>query len=810
VYERLETAVEFVWLLTIFLIPLAIDPFCLNSYYFVKSLTLVFLVCILLGLVLAQWLLRKHEISWRELTDKVKRSPLQVAVLVFALIWIISTVCSIMPGKSLWGNLAGSVGLLTNIAWIIFFLILSQKIRSLKQVYRALYALVISSAIVCLIGILQFIIAPGDLLGGRVASIDGNPLSLSCFIAMILPVTLALIILTWYAPLSRNRKWTKFIGLLVVFALQMCCLALAQYSITLLVFIIGIFVFFVLVGIFLQRKATLTLSLFSLLLVGIVAAVLLGQMLVPQNGVSSGESSNPGATVAEQVGLVTLPIRLETWQCALEVITQSPEVPYLQDNLHWLRRLIGYGPETFIVASQTRFPPALKARYTFESLIISQPENHYLYLAATMGILGLLAFLVILVIFFYRSFKYLFRTSERDSILLMSAFIAAILQYCAHVFFNPSVITPELVFWLILALSAAEIKINSTEEITLPKIPPVTLSEACHPDVKVPGPIRKFTALLVFLLFIVIGAGLTVPPLLANTYIKSGLKLFGKDNNTAMDMFSEAVRIQPQQAYYHNFAGNLAYMMAQVSKDQPDKSKLLSLSESAYSEAIRVDPAMAIWYYRLADVDTYWALNGNKDKFDNALELYEKADRIFPGNPVILDKWALALIFKGDYPAAEEKLADSTKSDPLWIQTSFFQGLLQIYKGDNRAAADLLIAPVKNDAKDISYYINFCGLLTVYRANDIDSVIGVLKSRLDAGGGDWKGYMLLGISDIYGGDYQDSVQAFKKSAEIVPDENITLLAGVVNTMLSNERFQTERQEIVNGLMDRQSKIHKGN
>ena len=384
-YGRLETAIECVWLLTIFLVPLAYDPFCLDSYYFVKSLTLVFLVCVLLGLVLAQWLLRKHEISWRDLPDKVKRSPLQVAVLVFGLIWIISTACSIMPYKSLWGNLAGSVGLLPNISWIIFFLILSQKIRSRQQVYRALYALVISSAIVCLIGIVQFFLAPWGLLGGRVVSIDGNPLSLSGFIAMILPVTLALIVLTWYAPLSRTRKWIRFIGLLVVFVLQMCCLALAQYSITLLLFIIGIFAFFVLAGIFLQRRATLALSIFSLLLVGIIAAVLLGQMLVPQNGVSPGESRNPSATVAEQVGLGTLPIRLQTWQCALEVITQSPEIPYLQDNLHCLRRLIGYGPETFIAMSQTRFPPAWKGTYTFGSLVISQPENHYLYLAANSG-----------------------------------------------------------------------------------------------------------------------------------------------------------------------------------------------------------------------------------------------------------------------------------------------------------------------------------------------------------------------------------------------------------------------------------------
>jgi hypothetical protein len=55
------------------------------------------------------------------------------------------------------------------------------------------------------------------------------------------------------------------------------------------------------------------------------------------------------------------------------------------------------------------------------------------------------------------------------------------------------------------------------------------------------------------------------------------------------------------------------------------------------------------------------------------------------------------------------------------------------------------------------------------------------------------------------------VQAFKKSAEIVPDEDINLLAGLVKAMISNEnRFQTEMQEIVSGLMDRVSKIPGSN
>jgi O-antigen ligase len=46
-----------------------------------------------------------------------------------------------------------------------------------------------------------------------------------------------------------------------------------------------------------------------------------------------------------------------------------------------------------VATSQLKFPAALKSFYTFRLVGISHPENHYLYLAVTLGILGLLAFL---------------------------------------------------------------------------------------------------------------------------------------------------------------------------------------------------------------------------------------------------------------------------------------------------------------------------------------------------------------------------------------------------------------------------------
>jgi hypothetical protein len=139
----LDGAMELAWLLLIFAIPLYFNPLALNSFYFVKSLVLVFLVCFLLGLLTAQLILRTQNSLPVSIAQVIRNSPLQTAAIIFGCIWIISTIFSIMPYKSIWGNLAGTVGLLTNLSWILFFIVVSLKMRKRSQLFRALYVLLL-------------------------------------------------------------------------------------------------------------------------------------------------------------------------------------------------------------------------------------------------------------------------------------------------------------------------------------------------------------------------------------------------------------------------------------------------------------------------------------------------------------------------------------------------------------------------------------------------------------------------------------------------------------------------------------------
>jgi len=802
-HKKLDVLIEGVWLLLIFLLPVYFNPWCYNAFYFVKALTLVFLVSLLLGLALAQWFLSPHAVKFGELTAKIKESPLQFTALLLGSLWVVSTLFSVMPGRSLWGNLAQSVGFLPNLAWIIFFLIISQKVKGRAQVLRALYTLLISSGIVALVGILQFFrpdILPGLQYSGRVFSTDSNPLSLSGFLATTLPITLALIILNWYGWGSQPRSRFKFAALLTLFGMQLACLAFAQYSITLLLFIIGILVFLMLIGVFLQRKTILALSILAILLLAAVAAVLTGQLVLTENIEPSMERQSTAAPIAEQVGLPTLGIRVQNWKCAMDVIIDSPELPFTKDSLHGLRRFIGYGPETFVATSQLKFPGDLKGSYTSQALLITQPENHYLYLAVTLGILGLLAFLVLLAVFFVMGLRLFPLTKNKEIIVLTAAFVAAIAQYCAHIFFDPSRITAELVFWLVLGLTVALVRVSGAAT------PDGQIDDCPAAATPRPSIFRKSLSALIVVVFVSIGCGLTLPLLLANIKVQDGFRLWDKNPDLSLVYFTDATLIGPDQANYHDFLGVKAFNMARGAETYPgEKSTLLSLSELAGNAAIQIEPQLAVWRYRLADREMYWVMNGSKAKKANILYLYAEADQLFPGNAVILNKWAWALILTGDYQTAGQKLSESAKNDPYWVPTVFYRGLLSSHEGKLDEAGTLFVSTVKDNFNNLGHFLSLCGQAAPY--GEIVPIKDALAAYVINNNGDWTGYALLGITDIYGGVPAAALDNYRKAAMVIPDKQADMLASVVDWSLSGHPgLHDEAEEMIKGLMERAATV----
>jgi len=760
------------WLAVIFLIPLFFNPQSYQIFAISKASLLVFLVMAMLAFWIADWILSRaghKELKWQGILT----SPLHLTILVFGLVAILATTASITPAISFWGSWDRKSGLLTLICWILFFLIVAQQIRSRAQLLRAVYTLLLSSGIVSLLGILQYLF-PDVILKvihstypGRVFSTVGNPLFLSGFLTMVIPFNLALIIYSWSKRKEGNNT-RILIGLVILLALQFWCLWLAQYSITILLYIIAPIIFILLLGIVKRKRLLLSFGAVSLLVLGIMAALLLSPMLFPSTNFKAPEAPSSKLPLdAEELGLKTIDWRMQYWRSAINIVIKSPEVPFSNDRLHYFRRLIGYGPETFIVTFQLSFPDKMKSDYTYRSELVDHPHNHYLYLATTMGLLGLISFLSILAVFFYLCFRYLRRAKTDIYKLLLIAMVAGMVQYMADIFFNPSTISPELMFWLTLSFVPVLGRLTASYE-------PEHTKEADSTQLgngrkSYVNKTRRYVSIGCALLVILIGVGIAIRPFLADMYLQKGINLEARGDEHAIYAFDKATKIDPGEAAYWHYLGAYSYSVARRATEEPLKKEILTLATNAYNKALELKPYIAFEYYSLADVYTYWAKEGAADKWPIALSLYDKASQLFPRNAVILNEWSLALIIKGDLEEARTKLDYAASIDPDWAETSFLYGLLLAKEGKNDEAVLKITAPIRDNPANLDYFIDLYLRLMVYdMVSPLRNSLEIYTQETPDG---WIAHALLGTTSLFSNNVDKSLAEFNSAMLLVPDND---------------------------------------
>ncbi len=776
-----KKALEVSWLAAIFLIPLFFNPLSHYAFYLNKALLFQFLVFVMLAFTIADWIYSKsslHRISWKQIVG----NPLQLSILVFGLLAIIATVASITPAISFWGSLNRVEGLLTLLCWILFFLILAHNLRHREQLFRAIYTLLLSSAVVSILGILEYYFPEAmyhlfhTALGGRSSSTTGNVLSLSAFLAMVIPLTLAFIVRSWN-QIKEGRNNLILAALIVLLVLQFWCLWLAQYSVTILLFIIAPIIFITLLGIVKRKKIFLSLGLTCLLALGIIATLIVIPMLLPGAATKKSDVADSSAIITpEELGLITIREgRIQYWRSAIDIILKTPEVPFSNDSLNPIRAFIGYGPETFIITFQSVFPEELKSSYTSVSSLIDRPHNHYLYLATTIGLLGLASFIAILVLFFYLSWRYLRSAKLEIDRLLLIAIVAGMVQYMADSLFNPSTLSAELVFWLMLALVPIMGRLVSSNSSIQDEVgqQPVKVREI------IPSSARARTFMSIFCLVLLVASGimLTIGPFRADMELQRGLKLQAERSPEAVFAFSRATEIQPGRAAYWGSLAGYAYEIALYTGKESIKTDLLTYSTYAYEKAIEMEPYISYWYLFLADEYTYWAQIGANDKWSDALSLYDKGLQLFPDNAVILNKWSLALIIKGDFSEARTKLEYAASVDPDWVETSFLSGLLLAEEGKDNEATQEIITTIQERPSNLSYFDYLCYNLIVY---DMVYPLGnVLESYTQEIPSEWIPHAMLGITDFYSVGLDESIDEFNTAMSLVPDEDAGVIFRVI-------------------------------
>jgi tetratricopeptide (TPR) repeat protein len=581
--------------------------------------------------------------------------------------------------------------------------------------------------------------------------------------------------------------------LTALIVLQLWCLWVAQYSITILLFVIASVVLITLIGIFERKIIPLVVGGLCLVGIGVMAVLLVMPLIVPgtQSLLSKTEVAEPTTTTsAETLDLNSLGNRTLHWRNTMDMIIASPEVPFSNDNLLFLRKVVGYGPEMFTAVYQGFFPEKLRSTFTQQSMVLDHPHNHYLYVAATSGILGLTGYIAVLCIFFLLSLRSLRRVSKHIDRLLLLAGIAIVIGFMADNMFNPVTISTHLVFWFVLGnllvvgrIASSETNASQDGETNEDEKQQNTVSiESGRSSLLYGGS-------LICIVLIVIGAAVvTLRPMLADMHLRNGLNLQAQQSEHAISEFSKMVEKQPNEAVYWGFIGQYSYIRALYMADESLREAFFESSVAAYQRALELEPFVAYRYYTLADVYAYQAWTGDEEKWPLAFSFYEQSLQLFPENAVIYDKWARALFSKGDIEDARLKLEHAKSADLSWSITAFLAALIDIEEGLTEEGVQATILHVADNPDSLLLFADVCMDLLKY--DMVNTYVNSLEAYENNETDGWIVHSLIGIVRYYTGDYAESISAFDMAMGIVPDDNVIhIVQPVIKIARANWLYQ---------------------
>lgn len=137
----------------------------------------------------------------------------------------------------------------------------------------------------------------------------------------------------------------------------------------------------------------------------------------------------------------------------------SRSLPLIKENL-----LIGSGPDTFIFEFPQNDLIGKYYSYNTPTIIVDKPHNLYLQIALNQGLIALIAFLAIMVIYIVDSLKlYSLKKEYTKSQLLGILTCLGIIGYLFAGVFNDSVVSVAPIFWIILGVGVSLNSINRKE-----------------------------------------------------------------------------------------------------------------------------------------------------------------------------------------------------------------------------------------------------------------------------------------------------------------------------------------------------------
>jgi len=632
------------------------------------------------------------------------KNPLNIAVLIFLLINIISSFTGVNTSRSLWGNFErmGGVYYLFHLVTLYFYVQLLAQAGG-EYLKRFLQAFIIVAVLVTINGIIGWMGVSGLVLDPslptRVSSTFGNPIFFASY--LIFPMFLAA-----YFAVQEEKIVVKVLYWTAVFLQVVGVYSSGTRGAT-----VGIIIAcFLAALLYLILTKNSNIRRYGFIAIG-VFVVLAGTLIANHSRLPAGTTLSRLANLRDS----NTESRLIQWRMALEGAKKNP--------------LLGVGAENYYVISDAYYNPEL---YKYDRSWFDKPHNFILEVLVTNGLLGLLAYFGMFVFSIYGIWK-----AYRENLLgLVEAciFFAALIAYQVQNIFVFDTVSASVAFYAFLGFTIYLWR----ESVTIPQSLPVK-----HNNFNLVAPSIVLGVSAVLMLYIQYASN--IASLKIAKRVNYGLAYTQQDPRRAAEYFESALsypfNLDPRETAnrYSDFAVRLSHTavspeLTSFVLEQLDKSvanqliitektnndpllwmrlaigemaQALAKNQQVDASKSAVEKAISLAPKRVELLQLKMQYDGNKKDWADAVTVAQTIVNLNPVDPQLRWQLAMAYYLNSQIEEAIRVGDDSIVKGVSFTQLQQFAWYIQYYqsKNDYLKVIPLLERAVTLQPNEIGLYV---------------------------------------------------------------------------------------------------------
>lgn len=582
-------------------LPLAFSPKILDVF----NLPKVTILRVIVLIMLSSWIVKtveKGEFTWR-------KSPLNLPVLIFVFVTFIATIFSTNPYHSFFGqHMYHMEGLWATLIYVtLYFLVIAN--LDVSKIHKIILIFLIVSGVTVVYGLLQHFgiefVNWQTSSKERIWSSMGNPNFFAGFLVMAIPLSIV-VLLDWRRK-NGNKLPLKTALLITLLCFQLLCLNFTYSRASW----IGLFFGLAIIAILWRKQLGKMRKIFKFtILVLFIALLFVFSFKAIEMRKLALENLEPletygliSKTVKRIVSVIDLSdadaaSRISGWKSAMEMIKERP--------------LLGVGPDTLSINFRRYMFPEFSRLIGKALANPAYAHNEVLQIAATMGIVGLLSYLWLLLSYFRTITK--FPDLRQDPIVVgITASISAVL---VNNLFSFHTVTTATLFWLFLGFTSVLWSKERGE-----KSVSISISRGIKWAI--------YSIIFVLNLFLI---GIFLRIYSADVHFINGLASEARRRyDLAISEYQRAVEIAPwEQTYYQNLA-KVCLNVAPVVPDETQKIRLLEKSVAVYKTHLELIPQDAMSHHGLGVAYMHMAEQlSNQSYYQLAQESFQRSIQMAP------------------------------------------------------------------------------------------------------------------------------------------------------------------------------------